>query len=166
MKAALVSSLAYHPKLLIFDEPFSGLDPLVRQEFIDGILDITGNREWTIFISSHDIDEVERLADWVGIVDRGQLKIVEKNESLNRRFKRVELSLSTTSVAIPQFPREWLLYQQEGRVARFIDSQYDEKIFEQKIKEVFPDHSNVLITGMSLKEIFLTLAKQFKIVNL
>ena len=41
MKAALVSSLAYRPKLVVFDEPFSGLDPLVRQEFVDGILKLT-----------------------------------------------------------------------------------------------------------------------------
>ena len=93
MKAALISSLAYRPKLLIFDEPFSGLDPLVRDEFITGMLDITEDENWTIFISSHDIDEVERLADWVGIIDKGVLKVVEKTEDLQNRFRRVELTL-------------------------------------------------------------------------
>jgi len=71
MKASLVSSLAYRPKLLIFDEPFTGLDPLVRDEFIAGMLDITQDENWTIFISSHDIDEVERLADCVAVKNAG-----------------------------------------------------------------------------------------------
>lgn len=45
MKAALVSSLAYHPKLIALDEPFSGLDPLVRDEFAQGLLERAANAE-------------------------------------------------------------------------------------------------------------------------
>ena len=165
MKAVLVSSLSYRPKLLIFDEPFSGLDPLVRQEFIDGILEVAENREWTSLISSHDIDDVERLADWVGILDHGQLKIVEKTETLNRSFKQVEITLNEHSIVVPDLPSEWLFCQQEGRVVRFIDSNFIEKESEAKLHEVFPDCINKNISGMSLKSIFLTLAKQFKIAN-
>jgi ABC-2 type transport system ATP-binding protein len=65
MKAALLSSLAYRPKLLVLDEPFSGLDPLVREEFTRGLLEISEAGEWTVFVSSHDIEEVERLADHI-----------------------------------------------------------------------------------------------------
>jgi ABC-type nitrate/sulfonate/bicarbonate transport system ATPase subunit len=61
MKAALLSSLAYRPKLLVLDEPFSGLDPLVRDEFIRGMLEVSAHGEWTVLVSSHDIEEVERL---------------------------------------------------------------------------------------------------------
>jgi len=63
VKAMLLSSLAYRPKLLVLDEPFSGLDPLVRDEFIRGILELTETEGWTVFVSSHDIEEVDRLAD-------------------------------------------------------------------------------------------------------
>ena len=65
MKAALLSSLAYRPRLLVLDEPFAGLDALVRDEFIQGILELAEEARWSVFISSHDIDEVERLADWM-----------------------------------------------------------------------------------------------------
>jgi ABC-2 type transport system ATP-binding protein len=68
VKAALLVSLAYRPRVLLLDEPFTGLDPLVRDEFIRGILELSEEGNWTVFISSHDIDEVERLADWVGRV--------------------------------------------------------------------------------------------------
>src|SRR3954471_10963506 len=77
MKAALLTSLAYRPRLLVLDEPFTGLDPLVRDEVIRGALEVSQQEEWTIFISSHDINEVEQLADWVGVIDAGRLNPAE-----------------------------------------------------------------------------------------
>lgn len=166
MKAALVSSLAYRPKLLILDEPFSGLDPLVRDEFIVGLLDITEDENWTIFISSHDIDEVERLADWVGIIDEGLLKVVEKAEALQQRFRRVELTLAEPIDIKLSFPEEWYLPQQEGRSVHFFDSQYENGKGEDKIRGFFPGCSNIEMSGMSLREIFIVFAKKFKISEL
>jgi len=62
MKAALLASLAFRPELVVLDEPFSGLDPLVRDELTRGLLEASGPREWTVLLSSHDIEEVERPA--------------------------------------------------------------------------------------------------------
>jgi ABC-2 type transport system ATP-binding protein len=166
VKAALVSSLAYRPKLLIFDEPFSGLDPLVRDEFIAGVLDITEDENWTIFISSHDIDEVERLADWVGIIDKGLLKVVEKAEVLQERFRRIELTLSESIDIKNSLPQEWYLPEQQGRSVHFIDSQYEDRKSEDKIRKLFPNCSNIEVSGMSLREIFVAFAKKFRISEL
>jgi ABC-2 type transport system ATP-binding protein len=93
MKASLLSSLAYRPKLLVLDEPFSGLDPLVRDEFIHGVLETSAAGEWTVLVSSHDIAEIEQLADHVAILDAGRLKLSEPTESLQSRFRRIELTL-------------------------------------------------------------------------
>ena len=164
MKAALISSLAYRPKLLIFDEPFSGLDPLVRDEFITGMLDITEDKNWTIFISSHDIDEVERLADWVGIIDKGVLKVIEKTDDLQRRFRRVEVTLEEPVEGEIAFPKEWYLGQQQGRTVHFVDSQYADG--DGRIREMFPNCTNVEMSGMSLREIFVVFAKKFMITEL
>ncbi len=166
MKAALVSSLAYRPKLLIFDEPFSGLDPLVRDEFITGMLDITEDENWTIFISSHDIDEVERLADWVGIIDKGVLKVVERTEDLQNRFRRVELTLAESIDIKNRLPKEWYLPEQQGRTVHFIDSQYEKGKGADKIRKMFPKCSNIGVSGMSLREIFVVFAKKFMISEL
>ena len=165
MKTALVSSLAYRPKLLIFDEPFSGLDPLVREEFISGILEITEIENWTIFISSHAIDEVERLADRVGIIDKGMLIIDEKTEDLQRRFRQIELTLNEPLPSPAHFPQEWLLPEQKGRAIRFTDTQYQEGVSEKKIRSLFPQCADIIAQGMSLREIFIVLAKKFKISN-
>ena len=77
MKAALLVSLAYRPDLVILDEPFTGLDPVVRDELVRGLLGVSGDRPLTVVVSSHDIDEVERLADWIGFMRDGQLEFAE-----------------------------------------------------------------------------------------
>ncbi|MBM4103332.1 MAG: ABC transporter ATP-binding protein [Planctomycetes bacterium] len=162
MKAALVSSLAYRPKLLVLDEPFSGLDPLVREEFVSGILEVTETENWTIFISSHDVDEVERLADRVGIIDKGALMVNENIEELQCRFRWVEVTLGEAPAGAVSFPAEWLAAEQKGRAVRFVDTQYQEDAGQQRIRSLLPACTDIAAQGMSLREIFVVLAKQFK----
>jgi ABC-2 type transport system ATP-binding protein len=80
MKAALASSLAYRPKLIVLDEPFTGLDPLVRDDLIQGLLDRA--EESTILVSSHDLGEIESFASHVGYLDEGQLRFSEELTTL------------------------------------------------------------------------------------
>src|SRR6185295_14148262 len=121
MKAALLSSLAYRPKLLVLDEPFSGLDPLVRDEFIRGVLEVSALGEWTVLVSSHDIEEVERLADQVALLDAGRLQLSEKTEALQGRFRRVEITGAPASAtAAPG----WLEWERAGSLTRFIETRY------------------------------------------
>jgi ABC-2 type transport system ATP-binding protein len=63
LKMALLCASPYHPTLLILDEPFSGLDPLVRDEFMEGLLGRAG--EMTILISSHELGEIDGVATHV-----------------------------------------------------------------------------------------------------
>jgi ABC-type multidrug transport system ATPase subunit len=87
MKAALLVSLAYRPELIILDEPFTGLDPLVRDELVRALLELTGEYRWTTLISSHDIDEVERLADSIGFIDNGRMVFTESVQTLIERHQ-------------------------------------------------------------------------------
>jgi ABC-2 type transport system ATP-binding protein len=102
MKAALVSSLAYRPKLLILDEPFSGLDPLMRDELVQGVLELAGEGGCSAVIASHDLEEIERLIDWVGYLRHGQLAFSESIAGLQARFRQIDVSLpaATASVAV------------------------------------------------------------------
>ena len=97
VKAALVSSLAYRPRILVLDEPFSGLDPVVRDDLVHGVLELAGQEQWTVFLSSHDLDEVERLVDTVGFLDAGSLVLCEPFADLHARFRRVEVTTAETN---------------------------------------------------------------------
>ena len=93
VKAAVLTSLAYRPELVVLDEPFSGLDTLVREKFIGGLLERSDRHEWTLLISPHHIDEVERLVDWIGLIDIGTLRLIESTSPLGRRYRRLALTL-------------------------------------------------------------------------
>src|SRR5687767_4119426 len=69
MKAALLCTLAPRPRLLLMDEPFSGMDAVVKDDLVSGLLETAGTEAWTVVISSHDLAELETLADGVGFLD-------------------------------------------------------------------------------------------------
>src|SRR5204862_7056954 len=80
-----------HPALLILDEPTSGLDPLARRQFLDIIQRETREHGHTTFFSSHIIDEIERVADRVGIIHRGRMQYEGSLESLRASVRRVDI---------------------------------------------------------------------------
>jgi len=160
MKAALLSSLAYRPKLVMLDEPFSGLDPLVRDEFIRGLLELTEQEGWTVFVSSHDIEEVQRLADRIAIINSGKLALNESSESLQARFRAVEVVLPDGEGAPGNVPAGWMHLEQAGRTMRFFDSQF---CGAEGVKEVFPTASHIEVRAMSLREIFIALARAYRL---
>jgi ABC-2 type transport system ATP-binding protein len=161
MKAALLSSLAYRPKLLVLDEPFSGLDPLVRDEFVRGVLEVSQQDEWTLFISSHDINEVEQLADWVGMIDGGRMRSAEPSEALQGRFRRVEVTLHGPDLSREDPPASWLEMERSGNVVRFVESRYSPEGFEQRRREHFAG-AEVVLFPMTLREIFVVLARSHR----
>lgn len=163
MKAALLSSLAYRPKLVVLDEPFSGLDPLVRDEFLHGLLELTEREGWTVFISSHDIEEVERLADRVAIIDRGRIQLDESAESLQERFRSIEVQLDEEPPAIPDLPRHWINLQQSGRSLRYVDTDFDRERQDEILKVHFPRALRHDAHAMSLREIFVALARTYRL---
>jgi ABC-2 type transport system ATP-binding protein len=109
-KLGLLLALSHRPELLILDEPTAGLDPLVREEFLDGILTGTRSRSQTVFFSSHTLDDVERLADTVGILSEGRLLMEGPTDRLVASTKRVRAVLGEG--AEPQAPPPGTLWQQ------------------------------------------------------
>ncbi len=162
MKAALVSSLAYRPQLVVLDEPFSGLDPLVREEFLSGLLELTETEGWTVWVSSHDVDEVERFADRVAILNEGRIDLAEDVDSIHARFRAIELSLDNEAKAPSQMPAGWLNFQVSGRSARFAVSNYDEHRITAEIRTRFPDLLRHEVRPLNLREIFVALAKSYR----
>ena len=162
MKAALLGSLAYRPRLLVMDEPFAGLDALVRDELIQGVLELTQQERWTVFISSHDIDEVERLADWIGIINEGRLYSSEPVSSMLARFRQVEVIVAADASLPSPLPASWLLAESSARTVRFVDSAFDDET-ERRVRTVWPAATSVTATPLSLRNIFVTLARTWRL---
>jgi len=157
MKAALASSLAYRPKLIVLDEPFTGLDPLVRDEFIEGLLESAS--EATILISSHDLAEIESFASHVGYLDQGRLQFSEEMTALSARFREIEVTLDAAPVLPANWPATWLRRETSAAVVRFVESQFDEARTMAEVRKMFGEPRSVAISPMPLRSIFVTLAK-------
>jgi ABC-2 type transport system ATP-binding protein len=158
MKASLVSSLAYRPKLLLLDEPFSGLDVLVREDFVRGVLEVSAAGEWTVLVASHEIEEVERLADHVVLLDGGRLRLNETTEALQARFRRIEAALPGNATPPQSLPTAWLGLECAGSLVSFVDSRYERDATERACRERFPE-ATVTARSMTLREIFVTLIR-------
>jgi len=90
-KVGLVQAFMHRPKVLILDEPTGGLDPLMQQEFYRLVHEAKEEGR-TVFLSSHVLSEVERIADRVGIIRQGKMVVVEQLETLKERApRRLEL---------------------------------------------------------------------------
>ena len=83
-KIGLVLAFMHRPELLVLDEPTSGLDPLMQDEF-HRLLHETTAEGRTVFLSSHELDEVQRVADRVAIIKEGQLVVTDSVEALRRQ---------------------------------------------------------------------------------
>lgn len=158
MKLALASALAFHPRLIVLDEPFGGLDPLVRDQLIEGLLERA--EESTIFISSHDLAEIESFASHIGYLEEGKLRFSEDISALAARFREVEITRNTGgSLPSPLLP-SWRQPQNSGPVVRFVESQFDAEKTPAEIKRVFGETKDVSFRPMGLRAIFLSMAKK------
>jgi ABC-2 type transport system ATP-binding protein len=155
----LAGSLAYRPGLLVLDEPFSGLDPLVREDLIAGILESA--EETTILVSSHDLAEIESFASHIGYLDHGRLRFSEEMASLSARFREVEVTTGSPAAlpAHPRWPEHWLRPEASPAVVRFVDSHYDVERTPIEIHRLFGDVRNISVNPMPLRAIFVTLAR-------
>ena len=159
MKASLASSLAYRPGLLVLDEPFSGLDPVVREDLIQGILDSA--EETTVLCSSHDLAEIETLTTHIGYMDNGILRFSEEMTSLTTRFREVEVTVeaATHMPSDDRWPARWIRRENSASLVRFVDTRFDSKDTVTEIQDLFDGVSNVSTFPMPLKSIFIAMAR-------
>jgi ABC-2 type transport system ATP-binding protein len=157
MKAALASSLAYRPSLIVLDEPFTGLDALVRDELVESLLARAENT--TIFISSHDLAEIESFSSHVGYLDQGRLQFSEELEVLTARFREIVVTLADPAVVPSPWPAAWLQPEAAGTVLRFTDSQFDAERTPAEVRRLLPGVRDITASGMPLRSIFVALAK-------
>jgi len=157
VKAALACALPFRPKLLILDEPFSGLDPLVRDEFMEELLAQAG--EMTILISSHELGEIEGLATDVAFIEEGKLLFQESMSDLTCRFREVRVTLDHEASVPKAAPKDWLCIRALGTVLTFVDGSYSESNLPERVRAQCTGVKHIDTEPMTLRSIFTTLAR-------
>ena len=155
MKAALVSVLAYKPKVIVLDEPLSGLDPLVRDQLMEGLLTLADKA--TVLFSSHDLAEIEHFADHVGYMENGRLLISESIASVRQRFCRVTAQCSAAIEQPGTLPAEWTRFRIDGSCAQWVEAEFRDGDSIRRAREIFGE-AEIKVEPITLREVFLTLA--------
>jgi len=91
-KLMMLLALSQRPELLVLDEPTDGLDPVVRRDVVGALLEYVSQHNATVFISSHLVHELERICDWVGVMDNGRLVAELPMHSFKSGIKRLRVA--------------------------------------------------------------------------
>ncbi|MGL4464861.1 MAG: AAA family ATPase, partial [Planctomycetia bacterium] len=122
-KVALALSMSHEPDLLLLDEPTSGLDALVRREFLESMVDWAAAGR-TVFIASHQVAEVERVADVVAVLRGGKLTLIERLDVLKATVRAATVAFAGPAPedgrAVVDGLGEVLAVERRGREARFL----------------------------------------------
>jgi ABC-2 type transport system ATP-binding protein len=156
-KVNLALALAHDPELLILDEPTSGLDTLVRREFLESMVDRTAVGK-TVFLSSHQINEVERVADVVAIMRQGHLVVVDRLEKLKAETTELTVTLSDPSAEPPLVRGELLRERRRSRQWQLLVRRAD--VDSLQILQRHPAVDYVDSRTPSLEEIFVAYMRQ------
>jgi ABC-2 type transport system ATP-binding protein len=103
VKAALLLALARRPKLLVLDEPTTGLDPIARREVLGELMAVLADEERTVFFSSHNTLDVEQISDQIAFIDRGRIVACSDKETFLDRWRRLRLLMEPQS-KLPGLP--------------------------------------------------------------
>ena len=101
MKLGIACALSHKAKLLILDEATSGLDPAVRDEVIDILLDFTRDEEHSVLISSHIVSDLEKICDYIAFLHKGRLMLCEEKDRLYEQYGIIRCDEKTLSAIEP-----------------------------------------------------------------
>lgn len=158
VQVSLILALSIRPRLILLDEPTAGLDPVVRQAFMQSIIEEVAERQTTVFYSTHNLNDLEQSADYIASLWQGDLLFSSSLDQLKESMGRIRIVLEDDSVfqQIANLPGI-LAIQHNGRV-HTITFQGDSTVIHTKVLEYKP----LLLeeADLSLEEIFLTLMKE------
>ncbi len=151
VKAGLLLVLARRPKLLLLDEPTTGLDPVARHEVLNELMDVLQDEERTVLFSSHNTKDVEQLSDQITFIDRGHVIASQDKETFLEQWRRIRFEVPDNFV-LPELP-EVVETQLNGRLGNITTGHFD-----PAMAEALQSNGAIIqgIDNMTLEEIFIT----------
>ena len=150
-KTALLLALCRGAELLILDEPTAGLDPAMAEDVLQALVGHVAGEEMTVFFSSHQISEVDQIADHIAIVDRGRTVVSGALDDLRQQYQRVQLVFAGNAPDAALQSPGIIRSRRQGRVLTVMTREREPLIAEaQKLAPISIDSSPV-----TLKDIFL-----------
>lgn len=150
-KHALAAALAFEPEVLLLDEPFSGLDPVVRGEVLEAVIAHLKHAGRTVVLVSHSIGDVERVADTVVFLEKGKIRRAGDLEEVQRAF--VRLAVTLTSADAPWTPPGKARVERDGDDVLLTYTDWDESFDAALAAD--PQVESVRRLGRDLNDVFL-----------
>jgi ABC-2 type transport system ATP-binding protein len=153
-KLMLLLAISRGADLLILDEPTDGLDPAAIEDVLRELVAIAASSETTMFFSSHQLSEVDRIADHIGIIDHGKMIVTGSLDDLKANYQRLQIVLGDSAQPPARWPEGVESVHQEGRVVSLLASHNVDAIaaeahsipgatveqFPVTLKEIFLEH--------------------------
>ena len=155
-KAALVSTLAYRPRLILLDEPFRGVDPISRNQLLEALREHAGRA--TILIAAEDAAKAETFATHIGCLEAGRLRLSEEVAALRARFREIVLTFETAPPLSGDWPPAWLPPQGGPTTIRFIDTRFHEQETPAEARRRCGEWRSLAANPMPVSEIVSALA--------
>jgi ABC-2 type transport system ATP-binding protein len=151
-KLALLLALCRGAELLILDEPTSGLDPAMADQVLRVLVAYVADLGTTVVFSSHQIAEVEQIADRIAIIDRGRAALTGTLDDLRAQFRRIELVFDREAPHVKIAAPGVVHVRRKGRVLTVLSSAGAERILDET-RALAP--MSVDVAPVALKDIFL-----------
>ena len=154
VKAGLLLVLARRPRLLILDEPTTGLDPVARSEILDELLDVLRDERRSVLFSSHNTQDIEQVSDRIVFIDRGRVIASDDKEAYLEKWRRIRVEVDE-SIELPKLPGT-VVSQRRGQLAVLTTRAYDEEMTTALTNTGAAVRS---IESMTLEEVFVAEVK-------
>jgi ABC-2 type transport system ATP-binding protein len=145
-------TLAPEPELLVLDDPALGLDPVAHRSLIESMIYLTRRSDRTIFFSSHQLADIERVADYIAVLDQSVLRVCCSLETFRNSVRQVRLRFPGTPPPVPKIPGLLQAFRTEGEL-RLVCVHYDGAT-EQALRALSP--AQLELVPLSLEDAFIS----------
>lgn len=117
---AVLLNLSIRPGVLVLDEPTSGLDPVLRRQLLNILMDEVAQSQSTVFMSTHNLNELERICDRIGLIHNGRLLFDESLEDLKRKVRKIQVAFADGLPGEFHQREDILKIEEQGRVYNLV----------------------------------------------